>query len=171
MTQKSQGGGVCVFVNQWWYKNITVRNSVCIEGVDLLSVSRYTFYPPVNFCKYLSDTIFITSFIRFTSGLMQKMRSLLLRKSHRNYSPSHLMHLVSSLVTLTTVIWNFYQYMSCPTRTKLLICAMVMVVIWAYKSVALPPLGSVENTILYYPYLQAFLEGQIRTIREKSGFA
>ena len=37
-TGKSQGGGVCVYINQRWCSNITVRESICTADIELLSL-------------------------------------------------------------------------------------------------------------------------------------
>lgn len=49
VTWKSQRGGVCLYVNQQWYKNFTVRETVCTEDIELWSVSLWPHYLPREF--------------------------------------------------------------------------------------------------------------------------
>ncbi len=54
VTAKSQGGGVCLYLNEHECKNVLVRESLCTKDVELLAVSLS---PPIssgNFPKYLS---------------------------------------------------------------------------------------------------------------------
>ena len=102
-TRKSQRGGVCLFVSQQWCKNITVTETetVCIKDIEQLSVSVHPFSIPFSFPQ-----IFITIvYIHLRANA--KMQSLLFRKSHRNYSLSRLMHLVSALA-----IFNHCKFLS-----------------------------------------------------------
>uniref|UniRef100_A0AAV2KTK8 Uncharacterized protein n=1 Tax=Knipowitschia caucasica TaxID=637954 RepID=A0AAV2KTK8_KNICA len=39
VTGKSQEGGVCFFINQRWCNNFTVKESLCTEDIELLSIS------------------------------------------------------------------------------------------------------------------------------------
>jgi ribosome assembly protein 1 len=48
-TGKSRGGGVCAYINSQWCTNVTVREQLCTEHVDLLSVALRPFYLPREF--------------------------------------------------------------------------------------------------------------------------
>ena len=49
VTGKSLGGGVCLYVNERWCRNITVRETVCTPDIELLSVFVRPFYLPREF--------------------------------------------------------------------------------------------------------------------------
>lgn len=52
VTGKSQGEGVCLYVNERWCKNVLVRESLCTKDVELLAVSLHPPICPRNFPNY-----------------------------------------------------------------------------------------------------------------------
>ncbi|XP_074472561.1 uncharacterized protein LOC141756597 [Sebastes fasciatus] len=46
VTGKTQGGGVCLYVNKRYCSSVTVRDQICTPDVELLSVSLRPFYLP-----------------------------------------------------------------------------------------------------------------------------
>lgn len=58
-TGKSQGGGVCVYLNQRWCNNVTVRESICTADIELLSVSVRPFYIPREFPQLFLTVVYI----------------------------------------------------------------------------------------------------------------
>ncbi|CAL9697275.1 unnamed protein product [Knipowitschia caucasica] len=49
VTGKTQGGGVCFYLNERYCKSVTVREQVCTPDVELLSVSFRPYYLPREF--------------------------------------------------------------------------------------------------------------------------
>lgn len=58
-TGKFQGGGVCVYLDQRWCNNITVRESLCTADIELLSVSVRPFYLPREFPQLFLTVVYI----------------------------------------------------------------------------------------------------------------
>lgn len=48
-------GGVCLYVNERYCKNVLVRERLCTKDVELLSVSLHFPYLPSEFPKYSSQ--------------------------------------------------------------------------------------------------------------------
>ena len=48
-TQKSKGGGVCIYMNEKWCRNFTIRSQVCERNIELLCLSFRPFYLPREF--------------------------------------------------------------------------------------------------------------------------
>lgn len=59
VTLKSQRGGVCLYVNQQWYKKFTVRGTVCTEDIELWSVSLWPHYLPCEFPQIFLTVAYI----------------------------------------------------------------------------------------------------------------
>lgn len=57
-TGKSRGGGVCVYLNQRWCNNVTVRESICQADIELLSVSVCPFYLPREFPQLFLTVVY-----------------------------------------------------------------------------------------------------------------
>ena len=48
-TNKTKGGGLCVFVNNKWCNNFTCRSTVCDKNIELICISFRPFYLPREF--------------------------------------------------------------------------------------------------------------------------
>lgn len=59
VTGKSQGGGVCLFVNERWCKNVLVRECVCTKDAELLSVSLRPPYLPREFPQIFVNVVYV----------------------------------------------------------------------------------------------------------------
>ena len=56
---KSQGGGVCAYVNNKWCKNISVYGQYCCKDIEFLTLSLRPFYVPREFTKIFVTTVYI----------------------------------------------------------------------------------------------------------------
>ena len=59
LSGKSQGGGVCLFVNDSWCRNYTVRDTVCTADIELLCLSLRPHYLPREFGNVLICTVYV----------------------------------------------------------------------------------------------------------------
>ena len=59
LSGKSRGGGVCLFVNDSWCRNYTVRETVCIADVELLCLSLRPHYLPREFGNILICAVYV----------------------------------------------------------------------------------------------------------------
>lgn len=115
LTGMSRSGGVCLYVNERYCKNVLVRDRVCNKDVELLSVSLHPSYLPCEFLQVFAvvvsihpranadkaaDTIFqVTQRLQSTTPdapvlILGDFNHCSLKKTHR----------------------DFYQYITCPTR-------------------------------------------------------
>ena len=58
-TGKSRGGGVCIFVNNKWCSNVTVKETFCHEDIELLSLALRPFYLPREFPQIFITVVYI----------------------------------------------------------------------------------------------------------------
>ena len=136
---------------------------MCTADIELLSVSVRPFYLPREFPQIFVTIVYIhpkanaknavTTFRKVT----QKLQSL---------SPDSPCFILGDFNDCNLKsISNFYQYVSCPIRLNNTIVFCYGSVKGAYKSVALPPLGSSDhNTILLTPTYKPLLKrGKIVT--------
>ena len=66
-TGKTRIGGAHVYVINQWYTNITVRELLCTEHVELLSVALRPFYLPTEF-NHLHITVVYAPLLPLTSS-------------------------------------------------------------------------------------------------------
>lgn len=48
-SMKSRGGGICVYVNNNWCNQVTVRGTICDPNLEVLCLSMRPFYLPREF--------------------------------------------------------------------------------------------------------------------------
>ena len=58
-SNKSNGGGLCVFFNKQWCNNAKIRYSICSENLELLCVSFRPFYLPREFTQLHVFVVYI----------------------------------------------------------------------------------------------------------------
>ena len=58
-TGKTKGGGVCVFVNEKWCSNVTLKEQHCCADVELLTVALRPFYLPREFHQMFVTVVYI----------------------------------------------------------------------------------------------------------------
>ena len=148
VTGKTQGGGVCLYVNKQYCSSVTVRERICTPDVELLSVSLRPFYLPREFPQVFLTIVYIHPRANATSAsstifdLVQKLQSI--SPDAPNFILGDFNH-----VTLKKTLTNFYQYVSCPTRRDKTLDLCYGSVKEAYKSVPLPPLGSADHNCVH----------------------
>ncbi len=59
VTQKTQGGGVCLYINRRWCNNFTVQEQLCLPDIQLLSVSVRPFYLQREFPQVFVTVVYI----------------------------------------------------------------------------------------------------------------
>lgn len=79
VTQKSQGGGVCLHINQRWCNNFTVLEQLCLPDIELLSVSVRLFYLPREFPQVFITFLYIhlRADVKVASDIISKVLHLL----------------------------------------------------------------------------------------------
>lgn len=97
-TGKSQGGGVCLYVNQWWYTIIPVRETMCTADIELLSMSVRPSYLPCEFPQIFNTIYKVTQKLQ---SMCPNAPSLILG----GFNHCNLKSMSSAL-----------QYNTCPTR-------------------------------------------------------
>ena len=64
--QRTRGERPAVYINNQWYTNVTVREPLCTEHVELLNVVLCPFYLPTEF-NHFSITVVYASLLPLTS--------------------------------------------------------------------------------------------------------
>ena len=65
--QRTRGERPAVYINNQWYTNVTVREPLCTEHVELLSVALRPFYLPTEF-NHLHITVVYALLLPLTSS-------------------------------------------------------------------------------------------------------
>jgi hypothetical protein len=148
VTKKTQGGGVCLYINQRYCTSVTVRERICTPDVELLSVSLRPFHLPRKFPQIFITVVYIhprahaPSSCKTVYDLVQKLQSI---------SPDAPAFVMGDFnhVSLKKSVPNFHQYISCPTRRDKTLDMCFGSVKESYKSFLLPPLGHGDHNCVY----------------------
>ena len=82
VTNKTQGGGVCLYIKQRYCTSVTVRERMCTPEVELLSVSLHLFYLPREFPQLFITVVYIhpraqaPSACKTVHEVVQKLQSI-----------------------------------------------------------------------------------------------
>lgn len=113
-TLNSPGGGGCIYINQPWCNNVTVRESICMADIQMLSVSVHPFYLPREFPQIFVTVVYIHPKANTQTAadtvlkLIQRLQSLSLD------APCLLMGDFNNCKLSKSL--NLYQYVTCPLR-------------------------------------------------------
>ncbi|XP_040915374.1 NACHT, LRR and PYD domains-containing protein 3-like [Toxotes jaculatrix] len=152
-TGKQHGGGVCFYMNTCWCSTVVVREELCNADIELLAVSLHPFYLPREFPQLFFILVYIHPRLELVSPDSPKF--ILGDFNHSTVDKS---------------LKGFQQYITCTTRLKKTLDKCYGSIPNAYKSIALPPLGSADHhTILLAPvYILVIrrIEGTVKNIKQ-----
>lgn len=114
-TGMSRGGGVCLYVNQMYCKNVIVRERLCTKDVELLSVSLRPPYLPREFPQIFVRVVYIhlrANADKASESILQVTQRLQL------ISPDAPMLIMGDFnhCLMDKTLRDLYQYVTCPTR-------------------------------------------------------
>lgn len=144
VTGKSQGGGVCLFVNERWCKNVLVRECVCTKDTELLSVSLRPPYLPREFPQIFVNVVYVHPKANVDKA-SETIHHATLKLQSKCPDASIFVLGDFNQCSLKRVSKNFYQYVTCPTRHDKILDKCYGSVKGAYKSLPLPPLGGADH--------------------------
>lgn len=166
VTGKTQGGGVCLYINKRYCSCVTVRERICTPDVELLSVSLRPFYLPREFPQIFITVVYIQPKANPASAtctvfdVVQKLQSI--SPEAPNFILGDFNH-----VSLKQTLKTFHQYVSCSTRRGKTLDLCYGSVRGAYKSVPLAPLGSSDhNCVHLLPTYKTVLKREKTVIKE-----
>ncbi|XP_049908650.1 uncharacterized protein nek6 isoform X1 [Epinephelus moara] len=145
---KSQGGGVCLYVNQRWCKNVLVRERLCTKGVELLAVSLRPPYLPLEF----PQLFVVVAYVHPRANVDKASESILMvTQKLQSKSPDAPLFVLGDFnhCSLGKVLKNLYQYVTCPTSHSKILDMCYGSVKGAYKSLPLPPLGGADHNCVH----------------------
>lgn len=144
VTGRSRGGGVCLYVNQRYCKNVLVRESLCTKDVELLSVSLRPPYLPREFPQIFVTVVYIhprANADKAAESILQVTQKL------QGISPEAPVFVLGDFnhCSLKKCLRDFHQYVTCPTRQKKSLDLCYGSIKDAYKALPLPPLGGADH--------------------------
>ncbi|XP_039509538.1 uncharacterized protein LOC120464222 [Pimephales promelas] len=162
LTGKTQGGGVCLYVNSRWCKTIIVRESICSPHIELLSISLRPFYLPREIPQIFITLVYIHPRANLTDAVTE-ITKLVHRLQNISPDAPHFILGDFNMCSLKKDLGHFYQYVSCPTRHGKILDMCYGTVKDAYKSYVMPPLGSSDHSCVFLApiYQSALRRGKV----------
>ena len=147
-TSKSHGGGLCIFVNERWCKNITIKDTHCDDNIELLTISCRPYYLPREF-----NNIYITvAYVPPSGNYAQASESLVeCVNDMDNNCPNGINLLMGDFngCDIGPQIPHYRQYVECPTRGERTLDLLYCNIDNAYRIAKRPPLGISDHNMLY----------------------
>ena len=158
---------VRVCVNSGWCNNVTIKESLCCEDIELLSVALHPFYLPREFNWVFVTVVYIHPEANVQSA-SEKISALVQRLSSESPDcPSFVLGDFNKC-RLTSTLPRFKQYVTCQTHGPSTIDLCYGNIPSAYHSRQLPALGNSDHSVVQLVplYRQKLNQDSERLIRD-----
>ena len=167
-TQKQHGGGVGIYVNERWCKNVSVKNIYCDDNVEILTVCCRPYYLPREFaCVYLTVAYVPPSGDHLLAA--DKLSDSVSSMEDRCPTAVHILVGDFNGCDVSELLPNFHQFVKCTTRGDRTLDLLYCNIKDAYRVVKRSPLGNSDHNMLFCmpAYKQKLKSGQCNTITFK----
>ena len=155
---KSRGGGVCLFVNDSWCRNCTVRKTVCTADVELLCVSLRPFYLPREFGNIIICAVYVPPSGNATRAATQIADCVHQQLQRTPGAPVFILGDFNHC-RLEFSLPGFEQYITCVTRDNRILDKCYGNVKNTYTAKPKPPLSNSDhNTVQLIPVYKTVLK-------------
>ncbi|KAK7877732.1 hypothetical protein WMY93_030546 [Mugilogobius chulae] len=165
---KKTGGGLCIYINNFWCTNVTIVEKLCSPEVELMLLKCRPFYLPREFSAVYICAVYIPPDANAKLALAQVYSSI---------TNSQVAHPDSVFIAagdfnhadLKSVLHKFHRNVKCATRGDTTLDQVYTNVADAYKAQAYPHLGLSDHLSLmlhprYTPKAKR-AETTVRTVR------
>lgn len=152
---KNQGGGVCVFVNEGWCTQFTVRSIVYDTDIELLCLSMRPFYLPREFGNIIICGIYVPPSGN-AARAAEQIHDCVQQQIQR--TPSAHVFILGDFnhCKLELILPGFEQYIKCCTRDNRILDKCYGIVKRAYVAKSRPPLASSDHNTVYLTRTEQF---------------
>lgn len=148
---KTTGGGVCIFVNNLWCRDVRTVYKHCSPDLELLLLRCRPFYLPREFTCVFLAAVYIHPRADYTAALSQLYDVISgLETAH----PDAVFIVAGDFnkCNLRTVLTKYQQHVNTPTRGKNTLDHVYSNVRGAFRTAPRPPLGDSDHISLFmYP--------------------
>ena len=146
---KSRGGGVAWYINESWCSNITIKDSICSNNIELLSISLRPFYLPREFSNVFATVFYIPPDADrniAVNALCENVNNLISSKP----DALHILcgdanHCVQDLIN---TLHGYQQCVTCSTRGSNMLDPFFCNIKDSYKCCKLPPVMSGDHNMI-----------------------
>ena len=145
---KQHGGGVCIYVNERWCKNVTLKCTYCDDNVEYLTVACRPFYLPREFSNIYVTVIYVPPDGDYAKAAEQLTNCAMYMDENCSNGINIILGDFNGC-EIEKLIPNYYQYVKCTTRQDKILDLIFCNIKNAYKVIKRPPLGSSDHNMLY----------------------
>ena len=147
-TRKQHGGGVGIYINERWCKNVTLKQQYCDDNVEYITISCRPFYLPREFCNVYVTVAYVPPSGDFTQA--SEILSNCVTFMDEN-CPKGVNLLLGDFngCDIQDNIPNYKQYVKCSTRGDKTLDLLFCNIKNGYRVLKRPPLGNSDHNILY----------------------
>ena len=147
-SNKSKGGGLCLYMNQRWCNNYTLRSTVCTPNIEMICVSFRPFYLPREFGQVHIILVYIPPDANeeIASGaIVDAVQSI------ETASPDSPKIILGDFnhCRLENALPNFPQFVNSATRGRNILDRCYCSVHNSYKAVIRPSIGKSDHSIVH----------------------
>lgn len=165
MSRKSIGGGLCVYVDERWATQYTVRERVCTHDYEILVVSFRPFYCPREFGQITIILAYVPGpdFVGAAARIAESYNTALSRAVNQ---PVLCLGDFNSC-DLSDHLPTLHQYVDCPTRLARTLDKCYGNIPDAYKFTCRPALGKSDHYVIHLlPRYRAVLKREKTVTKE-----
>ncbi|XP_077981372.1 uncharacterized protein LOC144436447 [Glandiceps talaboti] len=148
VTGKAIGGGVCIYVNAKWCKEIQVRESICTKDIELLCMSFRPYYLPREFGLIFAVVVYIPPSAD-TASAAAIIRKVVDRQETLSPDSPKLVLGDFNSCSLSNQLPNYHQYVTCYTRKAKTLDLCYSNIINAYKAIRKSPLSTGDHNAVH----------------------
>ena len=141
------GGGVCIYINDSWCRNLAVRDRICTPDLELLCVTLRPHYLPREFTNLFVCVVYVPP-----SGNAGRAANLIADCVHRHLEskPDAPMMILGDFnhCSLNKTLPGFDQYVKCSTRNNNILDKCYGNIKDAYTARARPPLKNSDHNVI-----------------------
>lgn len=165
---KQKGGGIIVYINKQWCKDITIKRKVCTADIELVATSLRPFYLPREFSNLQLLAIYCPP-----SGVKDKALDIIdsVWNSLESDKPQAARFIIgdANKVNINQRLSHLQQFVDKPTRGSSILDQFFCSVAHSYKCIILPELPNSDHAVVeMIPIYQRLLRrGEVKVIQHK----
>ncbi|GFS06271.1 ReO_6 protein [Elysia marginata] len=117
VTEKKDGGGVCFLISDKWCRNVKIISKCCTKNIEYLTIKCRPYYLPREFSSVTLTAVYIHPQANNQEAL-NDLRSTITNNENRDPDTLSIISDDFNQANLTTVLPDYNQNVTCPTRGK-----------------------------------------------------
>ena len=150
-TVKESGGGVCFYINERWCSSVHVKDKICTDELELLSISLRPFYLPREYGQVIVTGVYISPYANANRAAQTVYQCIEKLETASPGAPKIILGDFNSC-RLDNVLPTYEQHVTCSTRKERKLDLCYSNVTGAYRSIQKSSIGSSDQLLPTYKH-------------------